>query len=182
MKYDFFNYEMSSDCIRFWCTNPGKNYEAIKTLDDFMVDISIGYNVFVHCYRLPPADEKLLIDSSSVKERLHQDKDYFNTFFSLSEAKIRTQYCDLVCEFLVYLFKTEVTWLDYLSMPVNFPVEKAIKSSKLMAYFSSLDQGADFRFLSCKSFEPHVRRLIDRLSSCGYVRKNFSKNLPYDRC
>jgi hypothetical protein len=178
MKYSFFSHDIASEYIRFWCTNPENNPEAIKTLNEFIVDISEDNNVFVHCYRLPVEDELTLIDGSAIRKRFHNYEDYFNSFFYLSEAKIKTQYCDMACEIEVFFFEKEVLWSEFLTMPKNFSEVEAMKNSKLRACFLSVDQGADFYFLSCKSFEIHFWQLVEQLSNCGFTKMDDKHFLP----
>jgi hypothetical protein len=183
--HNFFNYDITSDYIRFRCTNPENDLEAMKALDEFLVDISENHNVFVDCYRLPASDELTLMEATAIRERFHYHSNIFSSAFYLSEAKIRTQYCDLACEIEVYFFGQEVLWPEFLSMPKNFSEVEAMKNRKLKACFLSVDEGTDFHFLSCKSFEAHFWRLIERLSNCGFTKKddkyflpNINKNQP----
>ncbi len=161
-------YNIKADYIEFWCTSVVDENNAVATLfNDFLFDISKERRVYFYAYRLPCEDEHKMIDATVILAKTGILLDPFKTFFHLSDAKVNIERFDCACEAMMYYFKNEVKWSDFLASSVISRPEELIKKGILSACFSTTDQGADFWFECNKTYEKKVLQLFECLSNRG---------------
>ena len=81
--------------------------------------------------------------------------------------KININYFDYACETMIYYFDNNIKWTDFLATSIiNQPINY-IKNGTLLAYFASVDQGADYWFECSKDYEENVLKLLHELSVLG---------------
>ncbi len=167
---DVFKYATRSDCIIFWCSGGiDENKDATILFNNFLLNISKEHNIFFSAYRLPDVNE--IIDASVIMSKAEMLLAPFHTFFRLSEAKVKSNCFDNACEATIYYFDKSVNWADFLATSSDINKAKLMKEELLFAYFSSLDQGADFRFKCNRKYENKVFELMDGMSSLGWQIK-----------
>ncbi|WP_279002819.1 hypothetical protein, partial [Ruminococcus bicirculans (ex Wegman et al. 2014)] len=100
--------------------------------------------------------------------------DPFNIFLRLSDAKININHFDCACESMIYYFDNKVNWTDFLATSIISQPQKYIKEGILIAYFASVDQGADYWFECSKDYKENVLILLRTLTALGCRVKQVS--------
>ena len=149
MRYNnevFVKYRIDKDSIVFWTSDINENISAAKVLNEFLYDFSKG---------------KIINDP-------------FNIFLRLSDAKININHFDCACESMIYYFDNKVNWTDFLATSIISQPQKYIKEGILIAYFASVDQGADYWFECSKDYKENVLILLRTLTALGCRVKQVS--------
>ena len=156
MRYNnevFVKYRIDKDSIVFWTSDINENISAAKVLNEFLYDFSKG---------------KIINDP-------------FNIFLRLSDAKININHFDCACESMIYYFDNKVNWTDFLATSIISQPQKYIKEGILIAYFASVDQGADYWFECSKDYKENVLILLRTLTALGCRVKQVSHlSFPYN--
>jgi hypothetical protein len=173
-------YEIRADSIAFWCTGIDGNSADAILLNDFILDMSREKNVFFHSYRLPNQDVPKMIEQSVILKKAEVLQDPFNTYFQLSEAKVKISCFYWACETNIYYFDNKIEWSDFLAAaPIKKPIE-LIQKGMLSAHFTTVDQGADYWFESNTSYEKKIMRLLESMSDLGYkIKQQARLTFPY---
>lgn len=163
----FIRYRIDKDSIVFWCSDISINNSATTVLNNFLYDFSLEKNIFFHGYRLPEEHLPKMVDTKAILEKSEIILDPFNILLHLSNAKININYFDYACETMIYYFDNNIKWTDFLATSIiNQPINY-IKNGTLLAYFASVDQGADYWFECSKDYEENVLKLLHELSVLG---------------
>ena len=170
-------YVIKRSSVCFWCSGVDENVDEDVSilLDNFLLDISKGYNIFLSAYRLPDVYE--VIDANVLMSKAETLLDPFHTFFHLDGAKVKSLSLNWGCEIKIYYFDQRVKWDDFLATSGNIKPAALMKEGLLGARFSSLDHGAYFRFECTRKHETEVFQLMDGMQSLGWELKQ-SLNLP----
>lgn len=180
MKYNSFppllKYCVKQDKIKFHCTGLSKN--EIKTagiFDNFLLDISKVNNVFLHTYRL--SDISDIVDPKTVISQANVLLDLYNSYFYLSEARVKSDSFanDTCCEVQFFFFNKDVKWEDFLVSSIFEAQNKLFKSGLLSAVFYVNDHGADFVFEFNKTYLEKVFSFFDELNKLDWQIKKVKK-------
>ena len=88
---------------------------------------------------------------------------------------------DCACESMIYYFDNKVNWTDFLATSIISQPQKYIKEGILIAYFASVDQGADYWFECSKDYKENVLILLRTLTALGCRVKQVSHlSFPYN--
>lgn len=177
----FIKYRIDNNSIVFWCSDISKNSSVTIVLNKFLYDFSRNKNVFFHGYRLPEEHLPKLVDTKVILENAEIIHDPFNIFLKLSDAKININHFDCACEAMVYYFDNKVKWTDFLVTSIINQPKNYIEKGTLLAYFASVDQGADYWFECIKDYEENVLILLRTISALGCRVKQVSHlSFPYN--
>lgn len=177
----FIKYRIDKNSIVFWSSDISENISATKVLNEFLYDFSKEKKIFFHGYRLPEEHLTQIVDTKVILEKSEVIHDPFNIFLRLSDAKININYFDCACEAMVYYFDNKVKWTDFLATSIISQPKNYIKKRTLLAYFASIDQGADYWFECSKDYEENVLILLRTLSVLGCRVKQVSHlSFPYN--
>lgn len=130
--------------------------------------------IFFHGYRLPEEYLSQIVDTKVILEKSEIINDPFNIFLRLSDAKININHFDCACESMIYYFDNKVNWTDFLATSIISQPQKYIKEGILIAYFASVDQGADYWFECSKDYKENVLILLRTLTALGCRVKQVS--------
>ncbi len=179
LKDEILKYRTKANSIVFWCPGIEENNEVTILLNDFLLDISKERKVFFHGYRLPHKDDREIIDPAVILAKAEILLDPFNTFFHLSDARIKINHFDCACEATIYYFDNKVEWSDFLATSVIHKPIKLIEKGILSAHFTSNDHGADFWFECNKTYEKKVLQLFENMRNLGYeIKRSFHLSFP----
>lgn len=162
---------------------PGLNKdekEVADIFDNFLFDLSKGSNVFLHTYRLSNIGD--IVDTKTVRSRADVLLDPHNSYFHLTEIKIKSGcFADgICCEAEFFFCKKDVKWEDFLATSAFEKRKKLLKSGLLSAVFYVCDHGADFVFECNKSYTEKVFDCFNRLDKLGWRIKRVEK-LEYQK-
>lgn len=184
MRYNnevFVKYRIDKDSIVFWTSDINENISAAKVLNEFLYDFSKGKKIFFHGYRLPEEYLSQIVDTKVILEKSEIINDPFNIFLRLSDAKININHFDCACESMIYYFDNKVNWTDFLATSIISQPQKYIKEGILIAYFASVDQGADYWFECSKDYKENVLILLRTLTALGCrVKQVTHLSFPYN--
>lgn len=171
-------YQIKGKSLAFCCSGleednrSDKNNNAVgELLDGFLLELSGDRKIFFHGYRLPSADEGVLIDPEVILERAEVLMNPFESFLWLERAKVRSIYFGRACETDIYYFNPKVKWTDFLASAFQLRPMKLVEEGILAAHFSSGEHGAEFHFECGKAYEGRVRELIQGMEGLGYQIK-----------
>lgn len=179
MKYhnsSLLYYCIKHDKVEFYCAGLNKNEKEVASIfDNFLLDISEANNVFLHTYRLSDIND--IVDSRTVIARADVLFDSYNSYFNLSEARVKSA-CfanDTCCEVQFLFFNKKVKWEDFLASSIFEMRKKLFKSGLLSAIFYVNDHGADFVFECNKTYKEKVFNFFDELSKMDWQIKKVEK-------
>ena len=173
----FLNYKIKANTITFWCTDIDVNEKTVAALlEDFFLDMSKERKIFLYGNQLSDGYTVKLLDPLVILKKAQSLTDPFQTFYYLSEAKIKSNYFQYASSVTIYYFENEVEWLDFLATSVIEKPRKLIKKGILSARFSSVNHGTDFWFECNKVHEKRVLQLLEDISNLGYNVKRVFKS------
>ena len=172
---------MKDNEMIFCCPGLNKDEKEVADIfDDFLLDLSKESNVFLHTYRL--CDINGLVDPKTVQSRADIMLDPHNSYFHLTEAKVKSGcFADgICCEAEFFFCKKDVKLEDFLATSAFEMRKKLLKSGLLSAVFYVCDHGADFVFECNKSYIEKVFDCFNILEKLGWRIKREEK-LEYQK-
>lgn len=174
--YSLLHYCFEHDKIKFHCPGLSKNEKEVASIfDKFILDISKSNKVFLHTYRLDDISD--IVDPKIVISRANVLLDLYNSYFQLSEARVKSD-CfanDTCCEVQFFFFNKDVKWEDFLASSIFEMRKRLFKSGLLSAVFYVNDHGADFVFELNKTYSEKVFNLFDELNKLDWEIKKVKK-------
>ena len=114
--YNYYEYAIKDDIISFKCGGIDEDEKTVAAMfDNFFLDMSKERKIFLYSYRLPEAYAVKLMDPSVIIEKAGILADPFQTFYHLSEAKIRSIYFQYASSVTIYYFENKVEWPNFLA-------------------------------------------------------------------
>ncbi|MDR2888744.1 MAG: hypothetical protein LBV33_02765 [Lachnospiraceae bacterium] len=168
-RYPPLRFTLESHLVQFSCAGLAENEpEAARCLSEFLLELSREKNVFLHTYRLSGLDS--LVEESTILSRAESRTAPFNSFYQLTEARLKSPFFITVpfCEAQLFFFDRTVQWEDFIANARVIDPLSWIKNKQMSASFSVIDHGADFRFESDDDCLYTVTTLFKKLSELGW--------------